>query len=319
MTVNGNIVDLSSNNGDPSKWAWATMKSAGVIAVIAKATQGTTYTNEWFAAARSAARSVGLPFAAYHFANFTDPAAEARYFISVAGPDAKILDSETSTDAAWQNQFLIDLGKAANQEMDYGSASTLPRTGVRSFLWPASYGKNYGFGEMWQDTDKLTVPGCPVALDASVWLGSQADFDTFFGSATTTTTGAAIDMSNFPGAVAATATPDGGGAWVVTANGNVYTAGTAQEYGTLTTAGVKGVTDIVGIASSKSGRGYFLWGSDGGVFAFGDAKEVGSYPGLTPAQREGERSFGGGSFELLASGTGYRLTALDGARYVFGT
>jgi hypothetical protein len=182
VTLSGEIVDLSSNNGDPSKWNWPAMRAAGVIAVIAKATDGTRYTNPYFLATRQCARAMGLSFAAYHFAEWGDPGAEARYFMSVAGPDAKVLDSETNGNVAWQNQFLTDLGLAGNQELDYGSASTLPRTGIRSMLWPASYGRDYGFGDCWQDTDALRVNGCPVALDASEWVGSVADYDSFFGS-----------------------------------------------------------------------------------------------------------------------------------------
>ena len=40
------------------------------------------------------------------------------------------------------------------------------------------------------------------------------------------------------------------------------------------------VADIVGIVPTADGRGYWMVGSDGGVFAFGDAGFVGSLPGL---------------------------------------
>ena len=38
---------------------------------------------------------------------------------------------------------------------------------------------------------------------------------------------------------------------------------------------------VIGIVPTADGGGYWLIGSDGGVFAFGDATEIGSLPGLT--------------------------------------
>ena len=37
---------------------------------------------------------------------------------------------------------------------------------------------------------------------------------------------------------------------------------------------------IVGMVPSADGKGYFMVGSDGGVFTFGDAKFEGSCPGI---------------------------------------
>jgi hypothetical protein len=90
-----------------------------------------------------------------------------------------VLDVETNADVAWQNAFLAALNLPVDEELDYGSASTLPRTGIRALLWPASYGKDFGFGDCWQFTDAQDVPGIGTC-DASVWVGPQADFDSLF-------------------------------------------------------------------------------------------------------------------------------------------
>ena len=181
-TVPGLLVDLSSNNGHPINYAAA--RQAGVVAVIVKATQGTGYTNPCYAQDAAGFEAVGVPTIAYHFAGGGSPAAEAAYFVSVAGARARVLDSETSTDAGWQQAFLDalngELHLAPGQEMDYGSASTLPRTGVRSLLWPASYGRAPGFGDCWQFTNAQTVAGIPGQVDASEWIGPPADFATLF-------------------------------------------------------------------------------------------------------------------------------------------
>jgi hypothetical protein len=117
---------------------------------------------------------------AYHFASFGDAVAEAAHFVSVAGDKARVLDSETNSNVEWQNEFLSALHLPSNEEMDYGSASTLPRSGIRALLWPASYGRDYGFGDAWQFTDAQVVDGIPGLVDASVWIGSLADFNSLF-------------------------------------------------------------------------------------------------------------------------------------------
>ena len=40
------------------------------------------------------------------------------------------------------------------------------------------------------------------------------------------------------------------------------------------------VADVVGMVPTATGRGYWMVGSDGGVFGFGDAGYVGSLPGI---------------------------------------
>jgi len=178
--MSGIIVDLSSNNGHPIDYAAA--KSAGVIAAFVKATDGTGYTNPYYAQDSSGFEAVGVPTLAYHFAQFGNAQAEAAHFLAVAGAKARVLDSEMNSDVAWQNAFLAALNLPADEELDYGSASSLPRAGIRAFLWVASYGRNYGFGDAWQYTDAQQVNGIPGLVDASVWIGPQADFDSLFST-----------------------------------------------------------------------------------------------------------------------------------------
>src|SRR5262249_45076613 len=64
----------------------------------------------------------------------------------------------------------------------------------------------------------------------------------------------------------------------VTADGNVFSFGSATLHGTLVGRHLN--APIRGIASTSSGRGYWLVGSDGGIFAFGDAHFYGSTGGI---------------------------------------
>ena len=174
----GLIVDLSSNNPHPIDFV--AMKASGVSAVIIKATDGTGYVNPFYVTDALAAQRAGLQVAAYHFAEFGDPVAEANHFSAVAGSLAKILDIETSTNTIWMQAFRAALPSV---EMLYGSGFSLPRT-IYPLRWEASYGQANPDGpcELWQFTDAQTVGGVSAPVDASRWLGTQAQYDSFFGA-----------------------------------------------------------------------------------------------------------------------------------------
>ena len=80
--------------------------------------------------------------------------------------------------------------------------------------------------------------------------------------------------------VAMAATPDGGGYWLVAADGGVFSFGSAQFLGSM--GGQPLNQQIVDIAVTRDGDGYWLVASDGGVFAFGDAQFRGSGPREAP-------------------------------------
>jgi len=73
------------------------------------------------------------------------------------------------------------------------------------------------------------------------------------------------------------ATPNGGGYWLLGADGGIFTYGNAQFYGS--TGSLRLNKPVVGIASTPDGGGYWLVASDGGIFAFGDAPFYGSMGG----------------------------------------
>jgi hypothetical protein len=69
-------------------------------------------------------------------------------------------------------------------------------------------------------------------------------------------------------------TPDGGGYWLVSADGGVLTEGDAGFYGSA--GGMALSSPVVGTAATPDGHGYWLAGRDGGVMTFGDAGFYGS-------------------------------------------
>jgi hypothetical protein len=85
--------------------------------------------------------------------------------------------------------------------------------------------------------------------------------------------------------VGITPTPDHHGYWLVATDGGVFAFGDAGYYGSIPGIGIAPAgsgseprlnAPVAGIVPSADGRGYFMVGQDGGVFAFGDAKFVGS-------------------------------------------
>ncbi len=121
--------------------------------------------------------------------------------------------------------------------------------------------------------------------------------------------------------VSIVATPDKGGYWLGASDGGIFAFGDAGFHGSIPGLGLhpagSGLPDsldapIVGLVPSADGGGYFMVASDGGVFAFGDARFAGSCPGI-----------GGCSGAAVAvmpdsSGNGYWVVTQTGHVYSFG-
>jgi hypothetical protein len=89
----------------------------------------------------------------------------------------------------------------------------------------------------------------------------------------------------------------------------VFTFGGAKFFGS--TGGMRLNQPIVGMESTRSGKGYWLVARDGGVFTFGNAKFFGSTGGM----RLNQPIVG---IESTPSNKGYWLVARDGGVFAFG-
>jgi hypothetical protein len=121
--------------------------------------------------------------------------------------------------------------------------------------------------------------------------------------------------------VGITPTSTGNGYWLVASDGGNFSFGDATYYGSIPGLGFHPAgsglamslnAPIVGMVPTFTGQGYFMVASDGGVFAFGDARFEGSCPGI-----------GGCAGAAVAvmpdrTGKGYWLVTTTGAVYAFG-
>jgi hypothetical protein len=125
-------------------------------------------------------------------------------------------------------------------------------------------------------------------------------------------------------------TPHGHGYWLVAADGGVFNFGSAKFFGNTYTLGLTGLTgshplnaSIAGIASTPSGKGYWLVGKDGGVFSFGNASYLGStytlgLTGLTGSHPLNKPVVGIASVSDVNGHQGIYLWAADGGVFNLG-
>jgi len=149
-----------------------------------------------------------------------------------------------------------------------------------------------------------------VGFDGGVFTFGNANF---YGS-----TGSLVLQRPVVGIVT---TANHGGYWLDASDGGVFSFGNTQFYGSIPGLGLHPAgsglphslnAPIVGMVPSFDDQGYFMVASDGGVFAFGDAKFAGSCPGIGGCA--------GAAVAVLpdASGNGYWLVTSLGDVYGFG-
>ena len=91
------VIDLSHHNGSVD---FKQVSGDGIVGVIHKATQGTTYSDPMYTPNKAAATSQALLWGAYHFGTGADGVAQAKYFLSVVQPTEQtllVLDFEENT------------------------------------------------------------------------------------------------------------------------------------------------------------------------------------------------------------------------------
>jgi lysozyme len=192
------IIDLSHFNLNPN---FAVAKTAGILGVIHKATQGTGFTDPAYTPHRDAAQAAGLWWGAYHFGDGTDGAAQADFFLGVTGPvrpAVLALDFEANPEGP---SMTLDQARAFVMRVQaltgrwpglYGGAYLDQLLGsvkdpvlTNCWLWLAQYAAtavtlaNWTTWTLWQYTSSATPPGIGQC-DRSRFNGTVAELEAFF-------------------------------------------------------------------------------------------------------------------------------------------
>src|SRR5688500_2722376 len=77
------VVDLSHHNPEPD---WVKLKAGGVVGVIMKATEGTSYVDKTFAPRRARALAAGLKVGSYHFLKHGNAEQQMLHYLNTVKP-----------------------------------------------------------------------------------------------------------------------------------------------------------------------------------------------------------------------------------------
>lgn len=166
MTWTLRVLDLSHHNDGPRGGPidFAAIRDFGIAGIIHKSSQGLTIPDKTYATRRKAALDAGLLWGAYHFADGSDPRAQAQHFMQAASPDDSTLmalDYEangTSTmNLAGARAFLEELDGALGRNGVLYSGNLIKETlgnDADGFfadhrLWLAQYGDNPKWPSAW--------------------------------------------------------------------------------------------------------------------------------------------------------------------------
>jgi hypothetical protein len=154
----------------------------------------------------------------------------------------------------------------------------------------------------------------PTPSGRGYWLLSRSGEILAFGDAAFRGSTALLPFET----VGMASTPTGQGYWVATADARVFAFGDALLQRVAAGVGAASgasdepspTTGIVAIAAHPDGRGYWLLGQDGGVFAF----DVPFHGSVT-----GRRAYRGAvELRVTETGDGYYVAGEDGAVFAFG-
>jgi lysozyme len=189
-------IDVASYQGYPD---WTAVKNSGKTFVFNKATEGTTYTNPYFATNWSRIKSAGLIRCAYHYGRpSTDPVAQANYFCNVVAPtsgdlqmmlDIEVTDGKSPSQVrswivAFINQIKARTGRPGiiytgfyfwRDSAGNGSNLDCPLNLAAYVTNPSAYvPAAWPFYTFWQYTSSGSVPGVSGLVDRDAFNGSTS-------------------------------------------------------------------------------------------------------------------------------------------------
>lgn len=224
------VVDLSHHNVEPD---WHALRSGGVIGVILKATEGTSYSDPTYGARIYAAAEAGLCVSSYHFLHGGAIEDQMAYYLATAAPlpgERVCIDheSDATLDELKQAVAYIKNVRPDLQVTIYSGHVLKEQLGdacdaylaANTSLWLAEYCDDvptwpcntWETVSLWQFTDRAEVDGCTQPVDGNAWNGSDENLVKWFGPDTS-------DVAPVAGVVQVAITVPEGVQLVVTING----------------------------------------------------------------------------------------------------
>jgi GH25 family lysozyme M1 (1,4-beta-N-acetylmuramidase) len=186
-------IDLSHHNRVNS---WPAIKSAGVRAVILKATEGTSYVDNTFADRRLDAIRAGLIVSSYHFLKHGDVDAQMQHYLETVNPkrgERVVIDHEDAAvtlddlheaveailNADPSLQITVYSGHTIKEQLgdkrddhlaEHTSLWIAQYTSAAAPSWPKA---TWPAWSLWQYTDRASVPGVSGPCDANRFNGSD--------------------------------------------------------------------------------------------------------------------------------------------------
>jgi lysozyme len=197
------IIDLSHHN---SVTDWQAIKAAGMLSVIHKATQGSSYVDPTYQSRKQAALAAGLLWGAYHFGESGNPTGQAEHFLRVVQPeptDLLVLDWEEYIDTTMrlaQAEIFVHhvaekIGRVPGLYSGQAFLTEQVQRRQRSvlqgcWLWLARYSSEmpvvpplWPTWSMWQYTSTGAVPGVEGDCDRNTFNGDEAGLYRLWGLA----------------------------------------------------------------------------------------------------------------------------------------
>lgn len=198
--MSGNLVavDLSHWNPEPN---WPKLVEVGILGVILKATEGTTYVDTTYHSRYASAKAAGLAVASYHFLKAGNIDKQMQHFIDTVQPvpgerlcidheekatlnelvkAVKYLQDNSLAEITIYSGHLIkdQLGNQYNETLAQTSLWIAHYTGAEGPSWPK---KTWPAWSLWQFTDKAAVTGISAPVDGNRFNGSAENCLKWFG------------------------------------------------------------------------------------------------------------------------------------------
>jgi GH25 family lysozyme M1 (1,4-beta-N-acetylmuramidase) len=197
------VIDLSHHNPTPN---WAQLKAGGVVGVIHKATEGTSYVDSTLFSRAGAALQAGLKWATYHFLRPGSMPQQMAFYLNTVNPkpgERMCLDHEDSGVSLDDLKDAVECLLADTRKLQvtiYSGHVIKDQLGDRkdtylannTSLWIAQYtsaaapawpSATWPAWSLWQWTDKETVAGINQPVDGDRWNGTTETLLAWFGPA----------------------------------------------------------------------------------------------------------------------------------------